>query len=53
MVLKEPGISVSGVSVKLGEIMKTFKTLPRVVRASIGEYAGLYGGLVLLNKMDK
>ncbi|MBI5139828.1 MAG: ROK family protein [Candidatus Vogelbacteria bacterium] len=53
MILKEPGISTLNVSIKLGEIMKTFKVVPKIAKASIGEYAGLYGGLVLWDQTCK
>lgn len=53
MVLKEPGISVSGVSEKLGKILKTFKVGPKIAVASLGDSVGLYGALVLSGQMHK
>ncbi len=53
MVLKEPGISTSNVSEKLGKILKTFKVAPKITVVSLGDSAGLYGGLILSEQMHK
>lgn len=50
MVLKTPGISVQNVGFRLAEILKVFKTAPKIVNSSLGDEAGLYGGLIFLNK---
>lgn len=52
MILGDPKISIDDIRKFTTEVLDGFVTAPFITVGSLGEYAGLYGGMVLLKQSD-